>query len=275
MPDDAPVTTALPLLAICSAAICLSLDTPDLLRPAILYLSVKMLGADLGLISLLTSTKHRSPATRLTQPHPIPVQSAAKRAPGRPREFNREDALHAAMMLFWRQGFEGTSLSELTAAMGISRPSLYAAFGDKASLFREAVLAYTHRTAELFAAALALPTAREVAETWLRLAGHLAPEPDAPTGCMILQGALVGSADTADLRAELTAVRRAATDDLAQRLRRAAAEGDLPPGADPNLLAEYLTAVAVGMKIGSVDGVSPQRLEEIATLALTHWPAGR
>lgn len=176
------------------------------------------------------------------------------------------------MYVFWRHGYEGTSLTDLTSAMGISRPTLYAAFGDKVTLFREAVLAYSARTAEDYAAVLALSSARQVAEAWLRLAGHVSPAPDAPPGCIILQGVFVGSADTAELRAELTALRRFGTQELCQRLHRAVKEGDLNPGTDPDQLAEYLTAVAVGMTVGSVDGVSPDRLDGIVHSALANWP---
>ncbi len=176
------------------------------------------------------------------------------------------------MYIFWRHGFQGTSLTVLTEAMGISRPTLYAAFGDKVTLFREAVLAYSARTAADYAAVLNLPTAREVAEGWLRLAGHVSPTPGAPPGCIILQGVFVGSADTVELRAELSALRRFGTDELARRFHRAFIEGDLQPGTNPDQLAEYLTAVAVGMTVGSVDGVTPDRLNGVVRAAMANWP---
>ncbi len=199
-------------------------------------------------------------------------QPEGARRPGRPREFERGAALHAAMLVFWERGYEGTSLTDLTDAMGVSRPTLYAAFGDKASLFREAVAAYTSASARAYAAALELPTAREVAEAWLRLTGGVRANPGAPPGCLVVQGALVGSAGVACLRDELAALRHEATTLLAKRFQRARAEGNLAPEVDPEVLAQYLASLATGLAVQSSSGISSEELHRVIDLVMRHWP---
>lgn len=203
---------------------------------------------------------------------PVSKTSSEKRRPGRPVEFDRTAALHAAMIHFWRYGYEGSSLSDLTEAMDISKPTLYAAFGDKEKLFREAVVAYTSLRAEAYDAALALPTAKEAADAWLRLTGGVTPAKGSPPGCLIVLGALTPSGDTALLRDELTHIRRQGTLQLRDRLRRARREGDLPLSVDPDVLAEYLAALANGMAVQSASGVSPKQLNAIVDLAMEIWP---
>ena len=124
---------------------------------------------------------------------PVPALTAKPQA-GRPRSFDREQALDAAMRVFWKQGYEGASLTALTAAMGINRPSLYAAFGDKASLFREAVARYGAGPGRYVRRALGQPRARQVAEMLLRGTVAMATDTANPGGCLWVQGALVASA---------------------------------------------------------------------------------
>ncbi len=203
------------------------------------------------------------------------AQAAPKRLPGRPPEFDRAVALQAAMLVFWRYGYEGSSLTQLTEAMGISRPTLYASFGDKVSLFREAVIAYTSLRAQAYTEAMNLPTARGVAEAWLRLTGGVTRSPGAPSGCFIVQGALVGSADSDCLRGELADIRQGATVQLTERFQRAQLEGDLPSDVDAGTLAEYLASLASGMAVQSASGSSPEQLHRVVDLAMANWPVDK
>src|SRR6266404_3718152 len=124
-------------------------------------------------------------------------------AVGRPRAFNRDEALNQALAVFWRQGYEGASLADLTTAMGISPPSLYAAFGNKAGLFRAVLDRYAADAAGFLATVLAAPTARAVAETLLRGVAEMQTRPGLPPGCLLVQGALSCSAEGEPIRREL------------------------------------------------------------------------
>jgi AcrR family transcriptional regulator len=198
--------------------------------------------------------------------------TALRRGPGRPRGFDPASALRAAMLLFWKFGFEGTSYADLTKATGMSKPTLYATFGDKVSLFREAVVAYGALSAESYEEVLDLPTARQVVETCLRMA--LGPDREAgePIVCFLIQGALTGSADTQELRDELTAIRREGAEKLRARLERAKREGDLSPTVDVIVLAEYISSLAVGLSVQAAGGSSTHHLHQVVTMAMSHWP---
>ena len=147
------------------------------------------------------------------------------RRPGRPLGFDRETALRAAMLLFWQQGFDGTSYTDLTRATGMSKPTIYAAFGDKAELFRKAMVLYAEQATEVYQEALAQPTARKAVEACLRLARGLNDKTDEPKVCFLVQGALTGSADTEELRDELRSLQRQATHLLQRRLEQGKRKG--------------------------------------------------
>ena len=195
-----------------------------------------------------------------------------KRLPGRPREFDRDAALRAAMLVFWRYGYEGASLADLTEAMGISKPTLYAAFGDKEGLLREALRLYLGLHAEAYTAALDLPTVREVAEAWLRLTGGVRSEPGVPAGCLVVQGALVGSEASRMIQDELASIRNAGTSQLEQRFQRGRSEGDLPGTWEPASLAQYLSALAAGLAVQSSGGASPEVLNKAIDQVMANLP---
>ncbi len=195
-----------------------------------------------------------------------------RRGPGRPRGFDRSVALQAAMLVFWKHGFDGTTYTNLTAATGMSKPTLYATFGDKVDLFREAVVAYSAMNAATYEEALNRPTAREAVEACLRLARGLAPKPGEPMVCFLVQGALTGSADTQELRDELTALRQQGTELLRGRLERAQREGDLPRTEDAAALAEFVMSLATGMSVQAAGGSTPAQLEQVVAFAMAHWP---
>jgi len=191
---------------------------------------------------------------------------------GRPRTFDREQALDRAMRLFWEKGYEGASMAELTAAMGVNRPSLYAAFGGKEELFRQALDRYEQGPAAYSRAALEEPTGRRVAERLLREAADMLSSRRHPGGCLTVQGALACGDEAAPVRRELARRRAASEAALRKRLERAAAEGDLPAGSDPGALALYLTTIVCGMAVKAAGGATRRQLERMIEVALRSWP---
>jgi AcrR family transcriptional regulator len=191
---------------------------------------------------------------------------------GRPREFDAEKALDRALKVFWRKGYEGASLPDLTKAMGINRPSLYAAFGNKEALFRKVIDRYVEGPAAYVREAAAEPTARAVAERLLGGAVDLVTDPRNPRGCLMVQGALACGGAAESVRRELAARRAASEAAVRRRLERARADGDLPADSDPADLARYLMTVVRGMSVQAAGGASREELRRVAELALHVWP---
>jgi AcrR family transcriptional regulator len=191
---------------------------------------------------------------------------------GRPRAFDPDVALDRAMHVFWSKGYEGASLSNLTRAMRINRPSLYAAFGNKQQLFRKALDRYVEGPLAFFGKALAAPKVRDVIEQIFVSAARMSGNPDVPPGCLLVQGALAGGNPSA--RKEVAARRMAADVALRRRLERAKQEGDLPKNADPAELAHYVMTVVRGMAVQAVGGASSSQLRRVARIALRAWPKG-
>jgi AcrR family transcriptional regulator len=191
---------------------------------------------------------------------------------GRPRSFDIDEALDRALEVFWRKGYEGASLSDLTGAMGINRPSLYAAFGNKEALFRKAIDRYVAGPACHVREALREPTARAVVERLLHRSIDLITDSQNPHGCFMVQSALA-CGDTADaIRQEM--VKRRAADEVAlrERLERAIAEGDLPSDSVPADLARYVAIVAHGLAVQAASGATRDELRRAATMAMRIWP---
>ena len=192
---------------------------------------------------------------------------------GRPREFCPEAALDAALGVFWRHGYEGASLSDLTAAMGINRPSLYAAFGNKEELFRRAVDRYAERAGACFAAALAEPTARAAVERALRETVASVTDCRRPAGCFLVVAAMSGGPASQALLADVAARRRLSTAPaFADRFDRAVAAGELPPGTDTAALAVFFATVLQGVSVQAANGVSRADLDRAVGVALRAWP---
>ncbi|HYQ28766.1 MAG TPA: TetR/AcrR family transcriptional regulator [Polyangiaceae bacterium] len=193
---------------------------------------------------------------------------------GRPRSFDREAALEQAMLLFWEHGYEATSLSQLTSAMGISPPSLYAAFGDKQALFLQAVDRYVTRggagTESLMRDA---KTAREAVAHFLEASAQRLANPHFPRGCMVVLAAASCSEEAAPVQHKLAACRAAWERSLRQRIEQGIEDGDVPATASPAALASFYMAVVQGMSLHAKDGASRKRLQEIAETALQAWPA--
>src|SRR5215469_4162212 len=183
---------------------------------------------------------------------------------GRPREFDTEKALELATSLFWRKGYEGTSLSDLTETLGITRPSLYAAFGNKEALFRTILKRYEASVVTYRPTALNAPTAKAVAQELLEGAANLFGDKSKPAGCLGVQGALASGEEVDPIRRALIANRTAGEHALRQRFKRAKAEGDLPAESNPSILARYLSAVVYGMAVLAAGGASRADLLQVA-----------
>src|SRR5947208_13179907 len=190
--------------------------------------------------------------------------------PGRPRAFDPDAALERAMHVFWAKGYEGASLSDLTRAMRINRPSLYAAFGNKEQLFRKVLDRYMDGPVAYFSKALAAPKARDVVEEIFFGTAMMTDDPTIPAGCLMVQGAL--ACGNASARKEAAARRAASEAMLRRRLLRAKREGDLPRSAGPAELACYVMTVVRGMAVQSASGASRDQLRRVAQIALRAWP---
>ncbi|WP_093804370.1 TetR/AcrR family transcriptional regulator [Streptomyces sp. Wb2n-11] len=196
-----------------------------------------------------------------------------RKAPiGRPRGFDADEALERAMLVFWKQGYEGASLTELTSAMGITRKSMYAAFGNKEALFRKVLERYTEGPASYAARALEKPSAREVAKALLAGSVSTTTRPDCPAGCLGVQGSLASGDSGRAARDALITWRDDGRTRLRHRFQRAVDEGDLPPGADPELLARYVMTVANGIAVQAASGATRSELQQVADAALRNWP---
>jgi AcrR family transcriptional regulator len=192
---------------------------------------------------------------------------------GRPREFALEDALDQAIEVFWRQGYEGTSLDDLTSAMNISRPSLYAAFGNKEETFKRAVERYAVVDMAYVTDALAEPTARAVAEHYLYSNVAAITDPGKPAGCLSIQGGLSGSPEHRSVVSFLNGSRAAGEARFAERFQRAIDDGDLSARENAAQLARYLATVTAGLAVQAAAGATRVELDPIVERALLGFPA--
>ena len=191
---------------------------------------------------------------------------------GRPREFCPDAALAAALGVFWAKGYEGASMAELTAAMGITKPSLYAAFGNKEQLFHKALDLYENEKLAYTREALRQPTARAVAEYFMR--GAIAAQTSScdPKGCLGVIGATACGAEAESIKAEVIKRRASSSAALLDRFRRAQADGDLPDQVKPEALTQYLYALMQGMAVQAGAGATRADLEGVLETSLLAWP---
>ncbi|MEV4344582.1 TetR/AcrR family transcriptional regulator [Actinoplanes sp. NPDC049596] len=192
---------------------------------------------------------------------------------GRPRAFDPDEALDRAIEVFWEHGYEGASLADLTTAMGINRPSMYAAYGNKEELFRRAVTRYAEHDMAYAREALAEPTAYRVIESFLRANADALTRTDRPAGCLSIQGGLAGGSDNGEVAQFLATSRLGGERALAERLARAVEEGDLPAGTDAAALARYVMTVSEGNAVHAAAGVDRASLHATVDFALRAVPS--
>jgi AcrR family transcriptional regulator len=191
---------------------------------------------------------------------------------GRARAFDAGEALDRAMTVFWSKGYDGASISDLTEAMGINRPSLYAAYGNKEELFRKALERYGEGPSSYERAALAQPTAREVAEGLLRGAADVQTDPKTPAGCLAVLGTTYCAEDSSSVGKIVIAFRRAGQAAIRERFERARRDGDLPANADPKELTDFIGTVVCGMAVQAASGATRADLERVIERTMRAWP---
>ena len=203
----------------------------------------------------------------------VTKKAPAALPPGRPRAFDANAALDAALSVFWKRGYEGASLADLTKAMGINKPSLYSAFGDKADLFRKAVNRYMAKQALLWEQAFQEPTARRSVERILTMVADSLTSGRNPRGCLLVQSALTCSEESEGIKCEL-ALKRAEGDSLLQnRFARAQADGEIASNVDIVALSRFYSTVLRGMSVEASAGATRNDLQNVIDLAMKAWPA--
>lgn len=191
---------------------------------------------------------------------------------GRPASFKHDEALEKAMHVFWAHGYEGATLAGLTQAMGINKPSMYAAFGSKEDLFRKAVQKYVSGPASFVAESLREPTSKQIVLKLLTGAAEFLTSSEHPRGCMMIQGALTCGEGAEQIKHELIAQRHAYESALAKRFEQCRHAGDLPENTDVAGLARYIATIHQGMSVQATSGATRQELLNIVSMVLSHWP---
>lgn len=194
------------------------------------------------------------------------------RGRGRPRSFDTDEALDIALEVFWRLGYEGASISDLTQAMGLCPTSLYAAFGSKAALYREALARYGSRDGA-FTAALAARegSARDAVACVLRECASRFADPAHPPGCMISTAVLACAKENGEVADHLASLRRHVSLAFAARIEAGIASGELPPGTNSQAMARFYASVIQGMSVQATDGADGKALRLIADMAMDAW----
>ncbi|MEQ1488499.1 MAG: TetR/AcrR family transcriptional regulator [Methylotenera sp.] len=198
------------------------------------------------------------------------IQPAKQR--GRPLAFNQDEALDKALNVFWLRGYEGATMAELTEALGINKPSIYAAFGNKEELFRKALAKYLAGPAAFVGESLNETTARQVATHFLTRAAEFLTHHNNPRGCMVVQGALSCGAGSAAIQQVLIAHRKSYENALVQRFELAKAQGDLPADVNCASLAKYLTTIHQGLSVQATSGATCDELKSVIQIAMQNWP---
>lgn len=192
---------------------------------------------------------------------------------GRPREFCVDQALAAALGVFWAKGYEGTSMADLTEAMGITKPSLYAAFGNKEALFHKALDLYEAEKLEYTRTALEQPTARAVAEYYMRGAIDAQLSTCDPKGCLGVISMSACGAEAESIKADVIQRRASSHAALVERFEQAKRDGDLPDHVDVLGLTGYLYAILQGMAVQAGSGANRADLERVVETSLMMWPS--
>jgi AcrR family transcriptional regulator len=205
----------------------------------------------------------------------VKIENAAKnpaKPRGRPLAFNQDEALDKALKVFWARGYEGTSMAELTEALGINKPSIYAAFGNKEELFRKALARYITGPVAFVGEAMKEPTARQAIEKFLLLAVDFFSDKSTPNGCMVVQAALTGGQGSSAIQQELIGYRKSIESSFSQRFDLAKEQGDLPQHVNTKQLAKYIATIHQGMSVQATSGATREELKAVVEMALNNWP---
>src|ERR1700756_3478970 len=193
---------------------------------------------------------------------------------GRPRGFDEDSALEAAMRVFWEKSYEGATIADLTEAMGINRSSMYAAFGDKESVFRRVMERYRAGQMTYIRQALAQPSLRQVVAGLIHGTAEFLSRPDNPRGCLSIQGALACGTDAEQVKLAMIDWRKSGEAALKKRLQQAQSEGELPAQIHPAHFARYLSALMAGLSVQATNGATRADLRRVAEIALCCIEAG-
>lgn len=194
---------------------------------------------------------------------------------GRPRNFDIDSALDKALEVFRRKGYEATSLSDITEALGINRPSLYAAFGNKEELFTKALARYMQGPVAYLKDVLNEKTSYEVARQMLQQSVDVLTSPANPKGCLAIQSSISSELEAKGIQQKITAGLLSNDKRIKERFDRAIEEGDLPPGTDSMILAKYITTIHKGLSMQAANGASKEELYAVVELVLKSWPGKR
>ncbi|HTX36551.1 MAG TPA: helix-turn-helix domain-containing protein [Bryobacteraceae bacterium] len=194
--------------------------------------------------------------------------TAAEVKMGRPRGFDEDAALEAAMRVFWEKSYEGATIADLTEAMGINRSSMYTAFGDKESVFRRVIERYRQERLTYITQALAQPALREVVAGLIHGSVEFLTTPGNPRGCLLIQGALACGAEAEAVKQAMIGWRKTGEAAMKKRLQQAQSEGELSPEIQPADLARYLSSVMAGLGIQAANGATRTELRRVAEIAL-------
>jgi AcrR family transcriptional regulator len=191
---------------------------------------------------------------------------------GRPREFDISEALDAALAVFWRLGYEGASMSDLTCAMGMGKPSVYATFGNKEALFEKALDLYVREKLAYMNSALTASTARGVAERMLRGALDMQLSTQNPKGCLGVAALTACSVEAASIKADVIRRRGTAEAALVNRFEQAVIDGDVPGNYTAAALARFLFSLLQALAIQGGSGATNKELEELVETSMSIWP---
>lgn len=196
-----------------------------------------------------------------------------KRPRGRPSAFDHEEALEKALKVFWLRGYEGASMAELTEAMGINRPSIYAAYGNKEELFRKAISRYMAGPVAYMAQAMNESTAKQVVEKLLTKSAEFLTSKHNPRGCMIAIGTLFSGEGSEQVQRELISYRQGYENALRARFDLAKSQNDLAQNVNTAALAKYIATVHQGMSVQAISGATKEELLAVVQQALHNWPS--
>lgn len=201
------------------------------------------------------------------------MSEQVKKLRGRPKLFDNDEILEKALQVFWERGYEGASMAELTSTLGVNKPSLYAAFGNKEELFRQALSRYVSGPVAFIRMVMKQPTARKVAEQFLISSAEFLTSDQHPKGCMIVQGALSCGEGAEIIKQQLIQYRKHYEGMLIERFKMAQQEGDLSPELNPADLAKYLATLHQGMSVQAINGANQEELRGMVNVALLNWPS--